>query len=41
LFLSTEYDSSILPVKKPVGVKEKLDLGDQVSLTVSPVFGHD
>jgi hypothetical protein len=41
LFPSTEYDSYILPVKKPVRVKEKLELGDQVTVTVSPVFGSD
>ena len=41
LFPSTEYDSYILPVKKPVRVKEKLELGDQVEVTVSPVFGSD
>ena len=41
LFLSTDHDNWILAVKTPVGAKEKLDLGDQVNLTVSPVFGHD
>jgi hypothetical protein len=41
LFPSTEYDSYILPVKKPVRVKENLDHGDQVNVTVSPVFGPD
>jgi hypothetical protein len=41
LFPSTEYYSYILPVKKPVRVKEKLDHGDQVVVTVSPVFGSD
>ena len=41
LFPSTEYDIYILPVKKPVRVMEKLGLGDQANLTVSPVFGHD
>ena len=41
LFPSTEYDSYILPIKKPARVKEKTGLGDQVNVTVSPVFGHD
>ena len=41
LFLSTEHDSWILAVKTSVGAKEKLDPGDQVNVTVSPVFGHD
>jgi hypothetical protein len=40
LFPSTEYDRSILRAKKP-GVNERLDLGDQMNLTVSPVLGHD
>jgi hypothetical protein len=41
LFPSTEYNSYVLPVKKPVRAKEKLDHGDQVNVTVSPVFGPD
>lgn len=41
LFPSNEQESYILPVKKPVRVKENLDHGDQVDVTVSPVFGID
>ena len=41
LFPSTEYSSYVLPVKKSIRVKEKLDHGDQVHVTVSPVFGPD
>lgn len=41
LFPSTEYDSYVLPVKKQVRVNENLDHGDQVKVTVSPVFEPD
>ena len=41
LFPSTEYESYVLPVKKSVRVRESLDHGDQVEVTVSPVFGTD
>lgn len=41
LFPSTESESYVLPVKKPVRVKETLDHGDQVTVTVSPVFDSD
>ena len=41
LLPSIDHDSCILPVKKPVRVKEKLYLWDQENAAVSPVFGHD
>jgi hypothetical protein len=41
LFPSLQRDTYILPVNRPVRVMENLDLGNQVNLTVSPVFGHD
>ena len=41
LFPSTDYDSYILPAKKSVRAQENLDHGDQVKVTVSPVFGPD
>ena len=41
LFPSNEYESYILPVKKPVRVKENLEHGNQVTVTVSPVFEAD
>lgn len=38
LFPSTEYESYILPIKKPVRDKEKLTHGEQVEVTLAPVF---
>ncbi len=41
LFPSNESESYVLPIKKSVRVKEDLDHGDLVNVTVSPVFGPD